>query len=91
MLTSVCHQPAVVTRQFPGYHWIYWVAPILGALLATAFYKLVKALEFDLVNPDIDAPPTRSTNGVTGGTGGGKLGTEGAGSNGLHQNHSDAV
>lgn len=76
------YQPAVVTRQFPGYHWIYWVAPILGALLATAFYKLVKALEFDLVNPDIDAPPPR-TNLNT------KSNTDGTGSNGLTHDHGD--
>ena len=32
--------PAVVLHTFPGYHWIYWVGPILGAILATVLYKL---------------------------------------------------
>lgn len=48
--------PAVVTGGFPGYHWIYWLGPILGALLAAAFYKLVKAMQFDEITPDILAP-----------------------------------
>lgn len=35
-------------------HWIYWVGPILGSLLASGFYLLVKALEYETVNPDQD-------------------------------------
>lgn len=42
--------PAVVDRSFSSYHWIYWVGPILGALLASAFYLFVKALEYETVN-----------------------------------------
>ncbi|KAK8136698.1 aquaporin [Apiospora sp. TS-2023a] len=37
-----------------GTHWIYWVGPILGSLLASGFYLLVKALEYETVNPDQD-------------------------------------
>jgi aquaporin related protein len=44
----------VVTRSFPGYHWIYFLGPILGALLAAGFYKLIKALEYETVNPGQD-------------------------------------
>lgn len=46
--------PAVVTRSFASYHWIYWVGPILGALLASVFYLLIKALEYESVNADND-------------------------------------
>ncbi|KAJ4335269.1 Aquaporin-1 [Ascochyta clinopodiicola] len=46
--------PAVVTRTFASYHWIYWVGPILGALLASVFYLLIKALEYESVNADND-------------------------------------
>lgn len=46
--------PCVVLGSFHGYHWIYWVGPILGSLLATAFYLLVKALEYETVNPEAD-------------------------------------
>ncbi|KAK8066123.1 hypothetical protein PG997_012870 [Apiospora hydei] len=47
--------PCVVLGSFSHYHWIYWVGPILGSLLASAFYILVKALEYETVNPDQDA------------------------------------
>jgi aquaporin related protein len=31
--------PAVVNGSFPGYHWIYWIGPILGAVLAVIAYR----------------------------------------------------
>jgi aquaporin related protein len=31
--------PAVVNGSFPSYHWIYWIGPILGALLAVIAYR----------------------------------------------------
>lgn len=46
--------PAVVTGRFEGYHWIYWVGPALGTLLATAFYKFIKILEYESANPGQD-------------------------------------
>lgn len=39
---------AVATHHFPGYHWIYWIAPLLGSVLAAALYKLVKSLETEI-------------------------------------------
>lgn len=63
--------PAVVTQGgFPTYHWIYWLGPILGALLAAGFYKFVKTMEFDQISPNIDEPapkksaPPAESNGV---------------------------
>ncbi|KAI5357918.1 Putative major intrinsic protein [Septoria linicola] len=47
--------PALVNRNFNGYHWIYWVGPMLGSLLASGFYKFIKALEYETANPDQDA------------------------------------
>jgi len=47
--------PAVIVGGWKGYHWIYWVGPALGALVAVAFYKLIKALEFETVNPGTEA------------------------------------
>jgi hypothetical protein len=38
---------AVAARHFPGYHWIYWLGPALGSLLAVGFYKVVKVLEIE--------------------------------------------
>lgn len=46
--------PSVVNRKFYGYHWIYWLGPLLGAMLAVAFYKLLKKLEYELANPGAD-------------------------------------
>ncbi|KAF3070569.1 Aquaporin-1 [Daldinia childiae] len=46
--------PAVVIRSFHDYHWIYWIGPILGSLLASSFYIFIKALEYETVNPQQD-------------------------------------
>ncbi|SMR47369.1 unnamed protein product [Zymoseptoria tritici ST99CH_3D1] len=46
--------PALVNRNFHGYHWIYWLGPMLGACLAAGFYKFIKALEYETANPDQD-------------------------------------
>lgn len=46
--------PCVVLHSFPGYHWIYWVGPLLGSLLAVAFYRFVKILEYETANPGQD-------------------------------------
>lgn len=47
--------PSVVSHKFHTYHWIYWVGPILGALLASGFYKFIKILEYETANPNQDA------------------------------------
>jgi aquaporin related protein len=46
--------PNVVLANFPGSSWIYWVGPLLGSLLAVGFFKIVKFLEYENVNPDQD-------------------------------------
>jgi aquaporin related protein len=46
--------PCVVTRTFPGYHYIYWIGPFLGTLLALGVYKIVKTVEYETVNPGQD-------------------------------------
>jgi len=46
--------PDVVLGKFNGYHWIYWVGPALGAVLAVLFYRLIKALEYETANPGQD-------------------------------------
>ncbi|KAL8766277.1 MAG: hypothetical protein Q9209_006909 [Squamulea sp. 1 TL-2023] len=64
--------PCVILRSFYHYHWstkLYWVGPILGALLASAFYKFIKILEYETANPGQDFDdreqeffdPTKST------------------------------
>ena len=46
--------PCVVVHSFYSYHWIYWVGPILGSILASAFYLFIKALEYETVNIEQD-------------------------------------
>ncbi|TKA76123.1 hypothetical protein B0A49_03671 [Cryomyces minteri] len=46
--------PAVVSHFFEGYHWIYWVGPFIGTLLACGLYTLLKFGEYETVNPGQD-------------------------------------
>lgn len=46
--------PAVVEKTFPTYHWIYWLGPALGSVLATGVYKLLLALHYRDANPGQD-------------------------------------
>lgn len=46
--------PCVALRTFPGYHWIYWLGPALGSILAVLFYRLIKILEYETANPGQD-------------------------------------
>jgi hypothetical protein len=34
--------PCVVLTDFESYHWIYWIGPALGAVVAAGFYRLLK-------------------------------------------------
>ena len=46
--------PCVVVHTFENYHWIYWIGPLLGSLLASGFYKFIKMLEYETANPGQD-------------------------------------
>ncbi|KAF2017664.1 aquaporin-like protein [Aaosphaeria arxii CBS 175.79] len=47
--------PCVITGVFDQEHWIYWVGPGFGAVLAVVFYKFIKILEYEVANPGQDA------------------------------------
>lgn len=47
--------PDIVLGTFDGYHWIYWVGPLLGAIIAVLFYRLIKFLEYETANPGADS------------------------------------
>jgi aquaporin related protein len=51
--------PEVIVGNFHSDHWVYWVGPFLGAILAVLLYKLVKALEYETANPAADSDGTR--------------------------------
>ncbi|KAL6708843.1 hypothetical protein ACN47E_002250 [Coniothyrium glycines] len=46
--------PCVITGVFDTEHWIYWVGPAVGAILAVVFYKFIKILEYEVANPGQD-------------------------------------
>ncbi|KAK6210856.1 hypothetical protein LQW54_005731 [Pestalotiopsis sp. IQ-011] len=46
--------PCAVTATYEAEHWIYWIGPIMGALLAVVFYRFIKTLEYEMANPGAD-------------------------------------
>lgn len=44
----------MINRSFPGYHWIYWLGPLLGSLLASGFYQLLRLVRWERTNPGQD-------------------------------------
>ena len=51
--------PAAVTTSeagggFPSYHWIYWLGPLMGAVLAAGFFVLLRRLRYRECNPGPD-------------------------------------
>jgi len=46
--------PAVL-EGFDGYHWIYWVGPLVGGALAAGVYAGLKWLGFSIVKEDFTA------------------------------------
>ncbi|KAG8163549.1 hypothetical protein KVR01_006846 [Diaporthe batatas] len=49
---------AVAGRSFPSYHWIYWIGPALGAVLAALYYRFVKWAHYEEANPGQDSDGT---------------------------------
>jgi aquaporin related protein len=43
--------PAVAGTSFPGYHWIYWIGPLLGGAVAAGYYRFVKYFNYEEANP----------------------------------------
>ncbi|KAF2165476.1 hypothetical protein M409DRAFT_24326 [Zasmidium cellare ATCC 36951] len=38
--------PCIATGDFPPYHWIYWIGPLLGALLASSYYHVIRYFNY---------------------------------------------
>lgn len=47
--------PALVSLDFPGYHWIYWLGPVVGSSLAAGFYKILLVTNYYTANPGQDS------------------------------------
>ncbi|WWC68269.1 uncharacterized protein I206_102192 [Kwoniella pini CBS 10737] len=46
--------PAVIEKEFPSYYWIYWIGPLLGSLVASVFYKVLRIAEYYTANEGQD-------------------------------------
>ncbi|AMD20772.1 HDR029Wp [Eremothecium sinecaudum] len=46
---------AVAAGHFPNYHWIYWLGPLLGSVIAFGIWKLFKVLGYKTCSPTQDA------------------------------------
>jgi hypothetical protein len=51
--------PAVIVHSFESYHWVYWVGPFAGSILAVLMFKLIKALEYTSVNGEVVSEEVR--------------------------------
>jgi len=47
--------PSVAGTWFPGYRWIYWVGPFLGAAVSAGYYRFVKYFNYEEANPGQDS------------------------------------
>jgi len=47
--------PAVVSHNFPGYHWIYWVGPCMGSALTAGYFRFVKFMNYEEANEGQDS------------------------------------
>ncbi|KAH7101925.1 aquaporin-like protein [Auriculariales sp. MPI-PUGE-AT-0066] len=63
--TARAFGPAVVSGHFGPAHWVYWLGPTLGSVLASAVYIIVKRSQYWTLAPDQDATdPRKSLSGV---------------------------
>lgn len=46
--------PCIAARSFPNYHWIYWIGPMLGAMMSAALWKILRFLDYETCNPGQD-------------------------------------
>jgi aquaporin related protein len=57
--------PAAIAHNFTSHHWVYWVGPFVGSVLAVGFYQLMKILEYEMANPgqdgDAENDPTQNS------------------------------
>ncbi|KAG8697295.1 Aquaporin-4 [Ceratobasidium sp. 394] len=60
MNTARAFGPAVVSG-FNKQHWVYWVGPFIGSLIATLLYSVLKHIKYWRLNPDQDVSDPKSS------------------------------
>ena len=55
--------PCVILRSFHGYHWIYWVGPVLGSIFSAGFYWVMKVLDYENADAGHHEPEIETQNG----------------------------
>jgi aquaporin related protein len=45
--------PCAASANFPEYHWIYWLGPMMGAIIAAGFYHLIKVFAKVMILRDV--------------------------------------
>lgn len=58
--------PAVAGADFPGHHWIYWLGPILGGILAAVIFRIMKVLRYDEARGGLDDLGAHKEHGPSG-------------------------
>ncbi|KAK5244309.1 Aquaporin-1 [Exophiala xenobiotica] len=53
--------PCIANHHFPSEHWIYWLGPVLGALIAAGFFWFIKSCEYQTANPGQDFDDLEAT------------------------------
>ncbi|TFK73288.1 aquaporin-like protein [Pluteus cervinus] len=61
MNTARAFGPAVASGFSVPNHWVYWIGPFLGSLLASGFYATIKHYRYWLLNPDQASVDTRKS------------------------------
>ncbi|KAK5683062.1 hypothetical protein LTS10_004592 [Elasticomyces elasticus] len=56
--------PCVAGRNFQHYHWIYWIGPILGVIIAAGYYHFVKFFNYEEANEGQDSSGGDFQNGA---------------------------
>lgn len=47
--------PCVAAADFNTAHWIYWIGPLLGGLIAAGYFRFVKHFDYEEANPGQDS------------------------------------
>ncbi|WVR09356.1 hypothetical protein IAU60_006422 [Kwoniella sp. DSM 27419] len=62
--TARAFGPAVIQGKFSDYHWIYWLGPTIGSLIATGAYIFLKSVHYWQITPGQDSTGEPADTGI---------------------------